>query len=104
MAITSTLSTARTASWDKIGTDLSTASTLSEALVKAKLDFTVTKSPIYTPIDNVMTQVNSWCSTVGTDGKVRGVVRESYEIVNSADAVSILRYIAGLKDEGILIE
>lgn len=99
MAITSTLSTTRTASWDKIGTDLSTASTLSEALVKAKLDFTVTKSPIYTPIDNVMTQVNSWCSTVGTDGKVRGVVRESYEIVNNADAFTLAE---ALHDEGNL--
>lgn len=101
MAITTTttLEPARAATWDKIGTDISNASSISEALAKAKLDFTVEKKPLYTEIDGVVTGVKNWCSTVGSDGKVRGVVRKTYGVVNNDCAFSLAE---ALHDEGNL--
>lgn len=100
MAITATTTLAeRSASWDKIGTDISTAKSITDALALSKLDFTVTKQPISTPIDTVMTTVPHWAATVGTDGKIRGVVKESYEVINNAEAFTLAD---ALHDEGNL--
>lgn len=100
MAITATTTLAeRTASWDKIGTDISTAKSITDALALSGLDFTVTKQPISTPIDTVMTAVPHWAATVGTDGKIRGVVKESYEVINNAEAFTLAD---ALHDEGNL--
>lgn len=99
MAINTTLASTRTASWDSIGTDLSTASSLTEALTQAHLDFTVTKQPIYTEVNKVMGAIPEWCATVGSDNKVRGVVRSTYGLVNNSDAFTLAE---ALHDEGNL--
>jgi len=103
--INTTLEPTRTATWDKIGTDISAAKTIDEALAKARLDFTVEKKPLFTPVSDVMTDmdvmtdISGWCSTVGTDGKIRGVVHDSYEVINNSDAFSLAE---ALHDEGNL--
>lgn len=104
MAITtiepiSTTLSSRIATWDKIGTDISKASSISDALAMSKLDFTVEKKPLFTPIDDVVTNIDGWCSTVGSDGKVRGVVHSTYGVVNNSDAFSLAE---ALHDEGNL--
>lgn len=104
MAITtiepiSTTLSSRIATWDKIGTDISKASSISDALAMSKLDFTVEKKPLFTPVDDVMTNIDGWCSTVGSDGKVRGVVHSTYGVVNNSDAFSLAE---ALHDEGNL--
>lgn len=104
MAITtiepiSTTLSSRIATWDKIGTDISKASSISDALAMSKLDFAVEKKPLFTPVDDVMTNINGWCSTVGSDGKVRGVVHSTYGVVNNSDAFSLAE---ALHDEGNL--
>lgn len=100
MAITTTTTLAeRTATWDKVGTDLSGVKSITEALSKAKLDFVVEKRPIYTSVGDLMPQVHGWCSTVGTDGKIRGVVKESYEVIDNSDAFTLAE---ALHDEGNL--
>ena len=96
--ISTTLSS-RIATWDKIGTDISKASSISDALAMSKLDFTVEKKPLFTPVDDVMTNIDGWCSTVGSDGKVRGVVHSTYGVVNNSDAFSLAE---ALHDEGNL--
>lgn len=104
MAITaiepiSTTLSSRIATWDKIGTDISKASSISDALAMSKLDFTIEKKPLFTPVDDVMTNIDGWCSTVGSDGKVRGVVHSTYGVVNNSDAFSLAE---ALHDEGNL--
>lgn len=96
-----TLAETRTATWDKIGTDISAATTLSDALVKAKLDFTVTKLPLYTtkPGDDALHNIPTHAACVGSDGKVRGVVRSTYGVINNADAFTLAE---ALHDEGNL--
>ena len=94
-----TLEPTRVATWDKIGTDISAATTISEALGKASLNFTVEKKPLFTTVGDVMTNIKGWCSTVGSDGKVRGVVRDTYGVVNNSDAFSLAE---ALHDEGNL--
>ena len=96
--ISTTLSS-RIATWDKIGTDITKASSISDALAMSKLDFTVEKKPLFTPVDDVMTNIDGWCSTVGSDGKVRGVVHSTYGVVNNTDAFSLAE---ALHDEGNL--
>lgn len=97
--ISTTLSS-RIATWDKIGTDITKASSISDALAMSKLDFTVEKKPLFTPVDAlVMTNIDGWCSTVGSDGKVRGVVHSTYGVVNNTDAFSLAE---ALHDEGNL--
>ena len=96
--ISTTLSS-RIATWDKIGTDITKASSISDALAMSKLDFTVEKKPLFTPVDDVMTNIDGWCSTVGSDGKVRGVVHSTYGVVNNSDAFSLAE---ALHDEGNL--
>lgn len=100
MAITATTTLAeRTASWDKIGADISAAKSIKDALTLSGLGFTVEKQPIYTAIGDTMSPIEGWCSAVGTDGKVRGVVKESYEIINNAEAFTLAD---ALHDEGNL--
>jgi len=101
MAITTTttLEPTRVATWDKIGTDIAAAKTIDEALAKARLNFTVEKKPLFTPVADVMTGIDGWCSTVGSDGKIRGVVHDSYEVINNSDAFSLAE---ALHDEGNL--
>lgn len=92
----------RAASWANIGTDISKATSLSEALTKSKLDFTVTKQPIFTPDVNAgcpLKNVKTHAACMGSDGKVRGIVRESYQVVNNSDAFTLAE---ALHDEGNL--
>lgn len=96
---TTTLEPTRVATWDKIGTDISAATTISEALTKSHLDFTVEKKPLFTPVGETMKNIAGWCSTVGSDGKVRGVVHDTYGVINNSDAFSLAE---ALHDEGNL--
>lgn len=96
---TTTLEPTRVATWDKIGTDISAATTITEALAKSHLDFTVEKKPLFTPVGETMKNIDGWCSTVGSDGKVRGVVHDTYGVINNSDAFSLAE---ALHDEGNL--
>lgn len=96
--VTTTLAE-RSTTWDKIGTDISMAKSIEDALKRSKLDFTVTKQPVATPIDTVLTNIKGWAATVGSDRKVRGIVHDSYEVINNADAFTLAD---ALHDEGNL--
>ena len=92
LTLTTTLS-AREATWDSIGTALTT-NKFDEALAAYGLDFTASKSPALaaTP-DGIVSPIPNTNAVVGTDNKVHGVVSDAYEIIQNRDAFDFAQYI-----------
>lgn len=92
LTLTTTLS-AREATWDSIGTALTT-NKFDEALAAYGLDFTASKSPalVATP-DGIVSPIPNTNAVVGTDNKVHGVVSDAYEIIQNRDAFDFAQYI-----------
>lgn len=91
-ALTTTLS-AREATWDSIGTALTT-NQFDEALTECGLDFTAALSPAMTTMpDGIVAPIPNTNAVVGTDNKVHGVVSDAYHIIQNREAFDFAQYI-----------
>lgn len=91
-ALTTTLS-AREATWDSIGTALTT-SKFDEAIAKCGLDFTANKAPaLATMPDGTAFRIPNANAVIGTDNKVHGVVSDAYHIIQNREAFDFAQYI-----------
>lgn len=91
-ALTTTLS-AREATWDSIGTALTT-SKFDEAIAKCGLDFTANKAPaLATMPDGTAFRIPNANAVIGTDNKVHGIVSDAYHIIQNREAFDFAQYI-----------
>lgn len=91
------ISLPRIASWANIGTTLD-STTVDDALTKAKLNYTVTKEPIYLADGSRIPYMVA--NTYELDGTkhILGTVGEKYELVQNRDGFGFVDYISdGLK-------
>ena len=86
----------RQATWNMIGTDISKASNVNEALQISGLDYKVVKEEIFLPDG---TKINGHYATVqeGTD-RTFGIVGDNYTIVQNEDAFA---FVDSIIDEGL---
>ena len=96
------ISLPRIASWANIGTTLDTTA-VEDALTKAKLNYEVTKEPLYLASgDKIPKMVATTYTTTNTAGDttkhILGTVGEDYEVVQNRDGFAFVDYISdGLK-------
>ena len=86
----------RTATWNSIGTDVSTTTTIDEVLKTSKLDYEVSKSPILLPSG---VEIPDKVATVKDNGDYIGVVSKSYEIYQNSEAFDFINNIPDIKYE-----
>ena len=79
---------ARTTTWNKIGTPISQAKTIEEALNIANLNYTVEKVPVF--LENGLKVPGAFATKkVGTD-ETFGVVGDKYEIIQNEEAFNFV--------------
>lgn len=83
----------RTATWNAIGTDVSTATNVMDVLKESKLDYEVSKSPILLPSG---VEIPDRVATVKDDGSYIGVVSKSYQIYQNKEAFDFIDNIDGI--------
>lgn len=86
----------RQATWVNIGTDLRGMTNIQEILTKAKLDYEVSKQPIYLADG---TEIHNKVATVKNTGEYIGVVSPSYEIYQNQEAFDFIDQIPDIKFE-----
>jgi len=87
----------REATWTNIGTDVEMSTTVQEVLEKAKLDYEVEKRPLY--IDNGnggITVPDKFATYDATNGTIKGVVGNTYKILQNRDAFD---FVNGIDDK-----
>ena len=87
----------REATWTNIGTDVEMSTTVQEVLEKAKLDYEVEKRPLY--IDNGsggITVPDKFATYDVTNGTIKGVVGNTYKILQNRDAFD---FVNGIDDK-----
>lgn len=90
----------RTTTWDTLGWDISSASTVDDALYMAHLDFEVESKPVtyVEPTTGESILMPNYRANVRTsDGMVYGVVTDNYRLVQNAEAFDFVNYIPDLK-------
>lgn len=90
----------RTTTWDALGYNISSATSVDEALELAHLDFTVSSKPVTyaepTTGESVL-MPNYRANVRESDGMVYGVVTDNYRIVQNPEAFDFVNYIPDLK-------
>ena len=85
---------ARVATWKNIGTDVAGCTTAQDVLVRAGLDYTVVKRPVYDRFGGRYRRSNEWFFTEReSDGFRYGIVKKGYEIVQNLNAFSFVDFI-----------
>lgn len=84
----------RTATWTRIGTDVSGTTTIDQLLNEAGLNYTVHKEPMFLANG---TEIKGKVSTVKDDGTPIGVVSEKYSIYQNQDAFGFIGDIPDIK-------
>lgn len=82
--------------WNKIGTDISEAANINEALQISGLNYQVEKSNIYLP--NGYEIPGKYATKISGTDKVFGIVGDDYEIVQNSEAFS---FVDGIIPEGL---
>lgn len=87
----------REASWNRIGTDITSANDISTALAISGLDYTVKTAPLTYNVDGRDLAVSNKMITYREDdpSKAFGIVSDSYHICQNADAFDFINYIDG---------
>lgn len=88
---------ARTATWTRIGKDVSTVKTIQDVLRESGLDYTVEKKPMFLGSGVEIPDKVATVAT-GTD-RVLGVVSKKYEILQNADAFDFIDQVPGIQFE-----
>lgn len=79
--------TTRTATWSAIGTNVRSASTIEDVLSLAKLDFEVSKQPLFTTVgENRILIPDQKVTVIDDQLKVLGIVSSKYQICQNRDA------------------
>lgn len=86
----------RTATWSNIGTDIRNTTNLKEILTAAKLDYTVSKQPIYLGSGF---EIPNKVATVKDNGDFIGVVSPNYEIYQNEDAFDFVDQVPEIQFE-----
>ena len=81
----------RTATWERIGTDVQQCNNMEAVLMASGLDYKVEKQPIY--LDNGIVVPNRF-ATVNSDGKIYDVVSDKFEVVQNLDAFDFVNYMS----------
>jgi len=82
----------RIATWKPIGEDVSRVKTLETVLRKSGLDYEVKKQEIYTGEDKKII-VPGQFATVGSNGRVYGIVGKDYMVCQNYEAFDFINYI-----------
>lgn len=97
MATTSTIT--RTATWNKVGTDIRKATSVKEALQISGLDYTVVKTPIF--LGNGSRIPNQFATKKAGTNEVLGIVGKDYTVVQNEEAFD---FVNGIISEGLTFE
>lgn len=84
----------RTATWEMIGTDVSTKTNVTDVLKESGLDYEVSKSPILLPSGF---EIPDRVATVKNNGDYIGVVSKSYEIYQNQDAFDFINNVPDIE-------
>jgi len=85
----------RTATWTRVGTDVTGQTSVADILREASLDYTVVKEPIYLQGG---VQIPDRVATLKAETRTPiGIVSPKYEIYQNADAFSFLEEIPGIE-------
>lgn len=83
----------RTATWERIGTDVAGCNNMESVLKASGLDYKVEKQPIYLG-ENKDILVPNRFATVNSQGKIYDVVSDKFEIVQNLDAFDFVNYMS----------
>jgi len=86
----------RTATWNAIGKKVTGCKTTADVLREARLDYTVSKSPILLPNGF---EIDDRVATVKDNGEYIGVVSKRYEVCQNEDSFNFVDEIEGLEFE-----
>lgn len=87
----------REATWTNIGENVEMSSTVSEVLAKAGLDYEVEKRPLFIDgPDGGLTVPDKFATYDVTNGKIKGVVGNTYKILQNRDAFD---FVNGIDDK-----
>lgn len=89
--INTIVTTERTNTWARIGTDVSIATTIDDVLEMANLNYTVKSEPIY--LGNGI-EIPNKVANVDDRGNIKGVVGPDYEICQNRDAFAFVNNIS----------
>lgn len=81
----------RTATWERIGTDVAKCNNMEQVLKASGLDYTVEKEPVFLDINKGIVVPNRF-ATVNSNGKIYDVVSDKFEIVQNIDAFDFVNY------------
>ena len=81
----------RTATWEKIGTDVRKCNNMEQVLKASGLDYKVEKEPVFLDIDKGIIVPNRY-ATVNSDGRIYDVVSDKFEVVQNRDAFDFVNY------------
>ena len=81
----------RTATWERIGTDVRNCNNMEQVLKASGLDYTVEKEPVFLDINKGIIVPNRY-ATVNSDGKIYDVVSDKFEVVQNRDAFDFVNY------------
>jgi len=90
----------RVATWNRIGTDVSGATSLDEVLQMSGLDYNVKQCPMFTTLsdkniscNNAIALPSHVANVNDKTGEVLGIVSKSYQVCNNRDAFDFVNYI-----------
>lgn len=83
----------RTASWERVGTDVVGCNNMEQVLKASGLDYKVEKQPIYLGEDKSILVPNRF-ATVNSQGKIYDVVSDKFEVIQNLDAFDFVNYMS----------
>lgn len=101
----------RTTTWNTIGTDVTSASSVNEALSLSGLDFEVSKQPLYYDFNGTTKTVKTKVATIREDtGDQLGIVGKEYTVCQNREAFEFVDYVssdlrlekAGMTNSGLM--
>lgn len=81
----------RTATWERIGTDVAQCNNMEQVLAASGLDYVVEKQPIYLGEDKSIVVPNRF-ATVNSQGRIYDVVSDKFEIIQNRDAFDFVNF------------
>jgi phage/plasmid-like protein (TIGR03299 family) len=81
----------RTATWERIGTDVTKCNNMEQVLKTSGLDYTVEKEPVFLDIKKGIIVPNRF-ATVNSQGKIYDVVSDKFEVIQNQDAFDFVNY------------
>lgn len=88
----------RTATWERIGTDVGSAESIEDVLHRANLDYTVTLSPIFAAGMEVPKKKATLATYQDGHTEVKGIVSDSYQICQNHEAFDFINDISKQHD------